>query len=61
MGLRIRNYGGSLRYPVFRGRFTKNQYVGGNCLKRGRGAWAVCRFKGDGGGGAGLGEKEGVF
>ena len=26
----------------------KKQYIGGNCLKRG--AWAVCRFKGGGGG-----------
>ena len=34
------------------GGFTKNQYRGGNCLKRG--AWTVCRFNG------GLGEKEGV-
>ena len=24
--------------------FTKNQYIGGNCLKRQ--AWTVCRFKG---------------
>ena len=32
----------------------KNQYIGGNCLKKG--AWTVCRFKG----GGGLGEKEGV-
>ena len=26
-----------------RGRFTKNQYIGGDCLKRG--AWTVCRLK----------------
>ena len=25
--------------------FTKNQYIGWNCLKRGE-AWTVCRFKG---------------
>ena len=31
----------------------KNQYRGGDCLKR-WGAWTVCRFKG------GLGKKEGV-
>ena len=31
----------------------KNQYVGGNCLKRG--VWTVRKFKG------GLGEKEGVM
>ena len=31
----------------------KNQYRGGNCLKGGEGgAWIVCRFKGEGGGGA---------
>ena len=37
---------------VFRGeRFTKNQYIGGNCLKSGGGGggegggWTVCRFK----------------
>ena len=27
------------------GGFTKNQYIGGNCLKR---CWTVCRFKGGG-------------
>ena len=37
------------------GAFTKNQYIGRNCLIRG--AWTVCRFKG--GGGEGLGKKEG--
>ena len=26
MGFRMNNYGGSLKNPVFRGRFTKNQY-----------------------------------
>ena len=30
----------------FSGRFTKKQYVGGNCLKRE--AWIVCRFKAGG-------------
>ena len=30
--------------------FTKNQYIGWNCLKRGE-AWTVCRFKGLRGGG----------
>ena len=25
--------------------FPKNQYVGGNCLKRGAGAWTVSRFR----------------
>ena len=29
-----------------RGVFTKKQYRGGDCLKRG--AWTVCRFKGGG-------------
>ena len=33
--------------------FTKNQYIGGNCLKGG--AWTVCRFKG-----VELGEKRGM-
>ena len=27
--------------------FTKNQYLGRNCLKRG--AWTVCQFKGEAG------------
>ena len=31
----------------------KNQYRGGDCLKKGGGGWTVCRFKG------GLGKKEG--
>ena len=26
-------YEGSLENPIFRGGFTKNQYIGGNCLK----------------------------
>ena len=33
------------------GELTKNQYMGGNCLKRG--AWTVCRLNG------GFGKKEG--
>ena len=28
------------------GGFMKNQYRGGNCLKKGGGAWTVCWFKG---------------
>ena len=41
----------------------KNQYIGGNCLKKG--AWTVCRFKGGGGaggkrGGGGAGGSRGV-
>ena len=39
------NFGGSLKNPIFRVGLTKNQYRGGNCLKRG--AWTVCRFKGE--------------
>ena len=39
-------YGGSLKNPFFRGGgFTKNQYIGGNCLKSGGGAWIVCVFE----------------
>ena len=42
MGLKMKNfniyYGGSLKNPFFRGGgFTKNQYIGGNCLKSGGG------------------------
>ena len=39
--------------------FTKNQYIGWNCLKREE-AWTVCRFKGlrAGRGGGGGCEKE---
>ena len=46
--------------PFLGRRITKNQYIGGNCLKRRRGgwgggvAWTVCRFK------RGLDEKEWV-
>ena len=36
------------------GGLTKNQYRRGNFLKKGGGAWTVCRFKG------GLDKKEGV-
>ena len=32
---------------VLEGGFTKNQYIGGDCLKRVRGTWTVCRFKGE--------------
>ena len=39
---------------TFRGRFTKKQYRGGDYLKKG--AWAVCRFKGEG-----LARKRGVL
>ena len=41
--------------------FTKNQYMGRNCLKGGGGgAWTVCRFK-EVGGGLGIKEGGGVF
>ena len=49
MGLRMKSYGGSLKNPIFRGWFMKNQYIWGNCLKKE--AWAVYRFKWGGGGG----------
>ena len=44
MELRMKNYKGSLKikFLVSEG-FTKYQYVGENCLKRG--AWIVCRFR----------------
>ena len=47
MGLTMKNFNfwGSLKNPIFRVGLTKNQYRGGNCLKRG--AWTVCRFKGE--------------
>ena len=45
MGLRMKSYGGSLKNPIFRGRFMKNQYIWGNCLKKE--ALAVYRFKGE--------------
>ena len=41
---------------MFQGGFTKNQDIGGNCLKRE--AWAVCKFRGGGGGRGGLSKKE---
>ena len=41
----------------FKGGVLKNQYVGGDCLKRGGGAWTVCWFKG----GLGKKEEDGVF
>ena len=37
----------------FYGEVTKKQYIGGNCIKKGGGAWIVCRFK------RGLGKKDG--
>ena len=40
-------FGSSLKNPPFRREFRKNQYRGGDCLKRGR-AWTVCRFEGGG-------------
>ena len=44
MELTMKNYKGSLKikFLVSEG-FTKYQYVGENCLKRG--AWIVCRFR----------------
>ena len=45
----MKSYGGSLKNPIFRGWFMKNQYIWGNCLKKE--AWAVYRFKWGGGGG----------
>ena len=32
-----------MKNPIFKGVFTKKQYIGGNYQTRG--AWAVCRFK----------------
>ena len=56
MGLSMKNLDVkyALKNPIFTGGggFTKKQYKGGNCLKRG--AWTVCRLK------EGLGENEGV-
>ena len=49
----IKYYEGSLKNPLFMGRVTKNQYIGGDYLKGVGGAGTVCRFK------WGLGEKEG--
>ena len=40
--------------------FTKNQYIGWNCLKRGE-AWTVCRFKGLRGGGEACVKEYGCF
>ena len=42
-------YGNSLKNPIFNEGVTKNQYIGGDCLKRE--TWTVCRFK------RGLGKK----
>ena len=48
VGLRIKNLNitGVHQKIQFLGRggVTKNQYIGGNCLKRG--TWTVCRFNG---------------
>ena len=38
---------GFTKNPVYRGGVTKNQYIGGNFLKRGGGARTVSRFKGE--------------
>ena len=38
------HFGGSLKNLTFIGRFTKNQYRGEDCLKRG--AWTVCKTSG---------------
>ena len=37
-------YMGSLKNPIFRWGFLKNQYIRGKCLKSW--PWTVCRFKG---------------
>ena len=39
----MKNYGGSLKNPIFIGRLTKNQCIG-EIAKKGW-AWTVCRFK----------------
>ena len=44
MDEKFKYYGGSLKNLIFKGRVVKNQYIGGNCLKKG--AWTVLRFKG---------------
>ena len=31
----VKDHGGSLKNPIFKGEVTKNQYIVGNCLKRG--------------------------
>ena len=36
------NISGFTERSDFQGGFTKNQYIGGDCLKRGDGAWTVC-------------------
>ena len=33
------------KIQVLEGGFSKNQYIWGDCLKRGGGAWTVCRSK----------------
>ena len=56
MGLRMKNFntmGVHCKTQFLgEGRLQKNQYIEGNCLKRG--AWTVCRFK------EGLAKKRGV-
>ena len=51
MGLRMKNYAGSLKNPIFMGEFTKNQYIGEDK----RGPWTACSFK------RGPGKKEGRY
>ena len=48
MRLRMKNFnimGVHRKIQFSEGRFTKKQYIGGNCLKRGGGTWTACRFK----------------
>ena len=49
---KLHYFWGSWKNPSFRGGFHKKPIYSGDCLKRG--AWTVCRFKGEG-----LGKKEG--
>ena len=52
MGVSLKSpffWGGAHKKPIWKIHFwgeglTKNQYIGGNCLKRG--AWTFCRFEG---------------
>ena len=54
---KIQYYRGSLNNPIFKGGgLTKNQYIVGNCLKRGRGLGQFTDLRKEG-----LGEKEGDF
>ena len=46
----IEYYGGSLKNPIFRrGGFTKNHYIGGNCLTEGVGFGQFADLRGGGG------------